>query len=157
MEPAKNPHAKNPQLEFDNERLYILHELKKLEKQVYGFINDCQPTDNSINSESQENCGKIVNNQPMQDSVSSSEKPPVCEENGELEYDVIGRLRVLEADLRLLEHTINIMRNREEGLELLREIAYHLQQLREIGIREIDRPDSPGFILSGKLVQTANI
>ncbi|XP_028790341.1 myosin-binding protein 1-like [Neltuma alba] len=139
--------VKNPQSEFDNERLYVLQELKKLETQVYGFINVHRSAHNIVNSEYQENCGKFVNNQPMQDSVSSSEKPPVCDENGRLEYDVIGRLRVLEADQRFLEHTINILRNREEGLELLREIADRLQELRKIGIREIDQPDISGCIL----------
>ncbi|KAK4282910.1 hypothetical protein QN277_014232 [Acacia crassicarpa] len=139
--------VKNPQLEPDNERLYILKEFMKLEKQVYGFLNVHQPTDNSINSESHENCGKFVDNQPMQDSVSSSDKPPVCEENGKLGCDVIGRLRVLEAEQRFLEHTISILSNREEGLELLREIVDHLQQLRKIGIREIDQPDISGCTL----------
>lgn len=125
---------------IEDERLYILHQLKKMEDQVYLFINTHQSPDISISSESQENCGKLDNNLPMQDSVSLSEKPLVCKINGELECDVIGRLKVLEADQSFLEHTINILSNGEEGLKLLQEIADHLRQLRKIGIRDIDQP-----------------
>lgn len=93
---------------------------------------------------------------------SSSKEPLVCKKNDELGYnghsspvlfgnndlsstpslasDFIGRLRVLESDLSFLKHSINLSSNGEEGLKLLREIADHLQQLRQIGIRELDQP-----------------
>lgn len=172
--------VKNSPLEFQDERLYISQRLKKLEKQVYFFLNIHQSQDNWLNSEndekeSLENCEKLDNNILMQETVcspklnsddmgddSSSKEPPVCKQNGELGYnghsspalcrnndlsstgslvsDFIGRLQVLEADLSFLKHSINLSSNGEEGLKLLQEIADQLQQLRQIGIRELDQP-----------------
>ncbi|XP_040870174.1 myosin-binding protein 1-like [Glycine max] len=172
--------VKNSPLEFQDERLYISQRLKKLEKQVYFFLNIHQSRDNWLNSEndekeSLENCEKLDNNILMQETVcspklnsddmgddSSSKEPPVCKQNGELGYnghsspalcrnndlsstgslvsDFIGRLQVLEADLSFLKHSINLSSNGEEGLKLLQEIADQLQQLRQIGIRELDQP-----------------
>ncbi|KAG5044400.1 Myosin-binding protein 1 [Glycine soja] len=171
---------KNSPLEFQDERLYISQCLKKLEKQVYFFLNIHQSQDNWLNSEndekeSLENCENLDNNILIQESVSSpklnldnmgddssSKEPPVCKKIGELGYnghsslalggnndlsstgslvsDFIGRLQVLEADLSFLKHSINLSSNGEEGLKLLQEIAGHLQQLRQIGIRELDQP-----------------
>ncbi|KAG4396675.1 hypothetical protein GLYMA_19G246400v4 [Glycine max] len=172
--------VKNSPLEFQDERLYISQRLKKLEKQVYFFLNIHQSQDNWLNSEndekeSLENCEKLDNDILMQETVcspklnsddmgddSSSKEPPVCKQNGELGYnghsspalcrnndlsstgslvsDFIGRLQVLEADLSFLKHSINLSSNGEEGLKLLQEIADQLQQLRQIGIRELDQP-----------------
>lgn len=44
------------------------------------------------------------------------------------------RLKTLEADRNFLEHTIKPLRNGNEGLEFIREIALHLRALRSIGI-----------------------
>ncbi|XP_061340477.1 myosin-binding protein 1 [Gastrolobium bilobum] len=172
--------VKSSTLEFQDERLYISQRLKKLEKQVYFFLNIHQSQDNWLNyeyaeKESPKNCEKLDNNFLMQDSVSSlklnsdvmgddpsSKKTPICQQKGELGYnrhsfpvlrgnndlvsvgslisDFIRRLQVLEEDQSFLEHAINLLSNRDEGLKLLQEIADHLQQLRRIGIREIDQP-----------------
>lgn len=173
----KNVQSVSSQLEFEDERLYISERLKKLEKQVYFFLNNHNSCPNSENAEkeSPDICEKLDNNLQMQDSVSSlklnsdvmvddpsSKEPPVCKENGELGYDghsspvlcgnnvlasagsllsdFIRRLQVLEADQTFLEHTIHLLSNGGEGIKLLQEIANHLQQLRRIGIREIDQP-----------------
>ncbi|XP_014491610.1 myosin-binding protein 1 [Vigna radiata var. radiata] len=93
---------------------------------------------------------------------SSSKEPLVCKKSDEIGYnghsppvpcgnnglssthsltsDFLGRLQVLESDLNFLKHSINLSSNGEEGLKLLREIADHLQQLRQVGIRELDQP-----------------
>ncbi len=52
--------------------------------------------------------------------------------------DLNGRLGALEADQTFLKHTINSLRNGEEGLRLIREVASHLRELLRIGIRRID-------------------
>ncbi|KAJ1385116.1 GTD-binding domain [Sesbania bispinosa] len=172
--------VKSSPSEFQDEKLYISQRLKKLENQVYFFLNIHQSQDNWLNSEnvekeSPECCEKLGNNLLMQDSVSSfklssdaigdnpsSKKPPICNQNGELEYnghdspvlcgnndlssagslvsDFVGRLQVLEEDQSFLEHSINLLSKGDKGLQLLQEIAYHLQQLRRIGIKEIDQP-----------------
>lgn len=48
--------------------------------------------------------------------------------------DLSERLEALEADHNFLEHSINSLRNGEEGVRFIQEIASHLQELREIGI-----------------------
>nr|CAD1828038.1 unnamed protein product [Ananas comosus var. bracteatus] len=47
--------------------------------------------------------------------------------------DLSERLEALEADHNFLEHSINSLRNGEEGVQFIQEIASHLQELREIG------------------------
>lgn len=153
---------KNSPSEFQDERLYISQRLKKLEKQVYLFLNVHQSQNNWPNSEndekeSLENYEELDSDILVQESVSSlklnsnandssSKEPPVCKKNGELSStgslvsDFIGRLQVLEADLSFLKHTINLSNNGKRGFELLQEIADHLQQLRKIGITELDQP-----------------
>ncbi|KAB1202717.1 hypothetical protein CJ030_MR8G002217 [Morella rubra] len=49
-----------------------------------------------------------------------------------------GRLEALEADKIFLEHSINLVKNGEEGLQLIREIASHLREFRRIGLRTMD-------------------
>ncbi|GMG99590.1 hypothetical protein Nepgr_001430 [Nepenthes gracilis] len=44
------------------------------------------------------------------------------------------RLRALEDDRNFLEHAINLLRNGDEGLHFIEEIATHLKELRRIGI-----------------------
>ncbi|MED6131117.1 hypothetical protein PIB30_007090 [Stylosanthes scabra] len=165
--------VKNSKLKFQEERLYISERLKKLEKQVYFFLNMHHSEDKCINSESsgKESSGnfeKLDRSLLMQDSVStlkmnsdakvcddpSSKEPKVSDENGDSSLlcgnndlasaesmipNFVGRLRILEADLSFLEHSMNLLSNGDEGLKLLKEIADHLQELRRIGIREIDQ------------------
>uniref|UniRef100_A0A5B7CC12 GTD-binding domain-containing protein n=1 Tax=Davidia involucrata TaxID=16924 RepID=A0A5B7CC12_DAVIN len=54
--------------------------------------------------------------------------------------DLSGRLEALEADCNFLEHSINTVRNGDEGLKFIQEIACHLGELRRIGIRRRDLP-----------------
>ncbi|PON73451.1 Zein-binding domain containing protein [Trema orientale] len=46
------------------------------------------------------------------------------------------RLEALEADRKFLEHTINSLRNGDEGVQFIHEIASHLRELRRIAIRK---------------------
>ncbi|MED6181305.1 hypothetical protein PIB30_018039 [Stylosanthes scabra] len=162
--------AKNSKLKFQEEKLYISEQLKKLEKQVYFFLNMHHSEDKCINSESsgKESSGNFERldcSFYMQDSVStlkmnsdakvcddlSSKEPKVFDENVDSpllcgnndlaldESNFVGRLRILEADLSFLEHSMNLLSNGDDGLKLLKEIADHLQELRRIGIREIDQ------------------
>lgn len=90
-------------LEFQDEKLYFSQRLKKLEKQVYFFLNIHQsqhswPNSENVEMESPEKCEKLDNDLLTEDSASSfkfnsdamgddpsSKKPPVCKQNGELE------------------------------------------------------------------------
>ncbi|XP_043691898.1 myosin-binding protein 1-like isoform X2 [Telopea speciosissima] len=49
--------------------------------------------------------------------------------------DLNERLAALEADRNFLEHAINSLRNGDEGLKFIREIAQHLCELRKLGIK----------------------
>ncbi|XP_015968476.1 myosin-binding protein 1 [Arachis duranensis] len=168
--------VKNSSLKFQEERLYISERLKKLEKQVYLFLNMHHSEEKCINSESSGkespvNCEKLDSSLMMPDSVSilkmnsdakdcdylSSKEPKDFDENGDspllcgnndlastgnVIHNFVGRLQIIEADLSFLEHSMNLLSNGDEGLKLLKEIADHLQQLRRIGIREIDQQDA---------------
>lgn len=48
------------------------------------------------------------------------------------------RLKALDAERDFLEHTINLLRNGDEGLHFIQEIASHLQELKMSGIRKRD-------------------
>ncbi|KAK6911364.1 GTD-binding domain, partial [Dillenia turbinata] len=49
-----------------------------------------------------------------------------------------NRLKALEADRNFLEHTINSLRAGDEGVQFIQEIAFHLRELRRIGIRSVE-------------------
>ncbi|KAJ7978136.1 Myosin-binding protein 1 [Quillaja saponaria] len=181
--------VKNPLLEFEDERLYLLQCLKKLEKQFSPFLCNSRSLDNSeyspneirdqvnesteLNSKggSQENCEKEETDLSKQDAyplsscnlhVPSSEIPLIRKGKGELhcygesvsflgaDSPSIGsvvanfdkRLQALEEDSNFLEHTINLLRIREEGLQFIQEIANHLRELRKIDVRRVDQTDA---------------
>ncbi|KAK6915385.1 GTD-binding domain [Dillenia turbinata] len=46
-----------------------------------------------------------------------------------------NRIKALEADTNFLEHTINSLRAGDEGVLFIQQIAFHLRELRRIGIR----------------------
>ncbi|CAK9143055.1 unnamed protein product [Ilex paraguariensis] len=52
--------------------------------------------------------------------------------------DLVERLETLEVDCSFLEHSISSLRNGEEGLKFIQEIACHLRELRMDGIRRKD-------------------
>ncbi|XP_010932511.1 probable myosin-binding protein 4 [Elaeis guineensis] len=52
------------------------------------------------------------------------------------------RLEALEADRTFLEHTINSLRNGDDGVQFVQEIACHLRDLRRIGITRREHTSS---------------
>ncbi|XP_062143627.1 myosin-binding protein 1-like isoform X2 [Alnus glutinosa] len=181
--------VKNALLELEDDRLYILQCLKKLEKKLYSFSNNGEYLANgeyqvneggdgksefkesNLNGRTQGNGGVEEDDLSVQNYISVSRtnlqaqasfesSQPLCKENmkfdssgqgspvphwgadlaslGNVVSELNGRLEVLEADRTFLEHAIKSVGNGEEGLQLVREIASHLQELRRIGIRRID-------------------
>ncbi|KAM7269626.1 hypothetical protein ACFE04_025123 [Oxalis oulophora] len=146
-------------LDFEDERLYISQRLEKLEKMLDIFsgndlhsnivdqgysgnkgessseLNDICTGESEVNSlvkeESQENtengCSEPSNSRPHEEINLAS----VGNEVSELK----DKLEALEADWNFLEHSINSLRNGDEGLRFVQEIASHLQELRSIGTR----------------------
>ncbi|TXG65992.1 hypothetical protein EZV62_007267 [Acer yangbiense] len=184
---------KNPLLDFEDERLYILQNLKKLEKKLYMFsynglssdfvngkynVNEGDEVSDSkdLNREgdSQLNSEAEVKDLPMLNDASTSKGSPRTDvhdstlenpqlsskENIDFDYsgqcspvactgtdlaalgnevsDLNERLEALEADQNFIELTINSLRKGEEGVQFIREIASHLQELRRIGIQRRD-------------------
>ncbi|KAK9293004.1 hypothetical protein L1049_020988 [Liquidambar formosana] len=183
---------KNSLLDFEDERLYILECLKKLEKKLYLFSNNggdlvngeysgnegdglsdlkelnCK-VGSQENTETEEKGFSIENDLSASDGsvraqegcVPSSENPHIVgEQNSEFDCggqrssmicretdlvslgnevsDLNDRLEALEADRNFLEHSINSIRNGDEGLHFIQEIASDLRELRRIGIRRRD-------------------
>ncbi|KAK2637867.1 hypothetical protein Ddye_025662 [Dipteronia dyeriana] len=184
---------KNPLLDFEDERLYILQNLKKLEKKLYMFSYNGLPSDLvngkynvnegdevsdlkylNLEGDSQLNSEAEVKDSPMLNDASTSKGSPLTDvhdsslenpqlsskENIDFDYsgqcspvaftgtdlaalgnevsDLNERLEALEADQNFIELTINSLRKGEEGIQFIREIASHLQELRRIGIQRRD-------------------
>ncbi|KAJ7973508.1 myosin-binding protein 1-like [Quillaja saponaria] len=181
--------VKNALLEFEDERLYLLQHLKKLEKQISPFLCNSRSLDSSEQSPNErrdqvnEPTELISNGGSQQDSekeeadlskqdayplpscnlqVPLFEKPLTIKGNGGLDCSgqstaVLGadlasigslvcnfdkRLQALEEDSNFLEHTVNLLRIREEGLQFIQEIANHLRELRKIEILRKDQSDA---------------
>ncbi|GAU13533.1 hypothetical protein TSUD_346370 [Trifolium subterraneum] len=130
---------------------------EKVEKEC---MENSEKLDNDLLKEDSVSLFKLNSDAMVDD--PSSKKSPACKQNGKLEYyehgspglsgnndsastgslvsDFIERLQALEADHSFLEHSINLLNEGSEGIQLLQEIADRLQQLRRIGIREINQP-----------------
>lgn len=183
--------VKNSAIEFEDEKLYIIQSLKKLEKKLYMFSynglysdlangeysgNDGDEVidlkelnfkgDSAVNSRTEGNHLSILNDPyesrgspHFQGCISSPESPqftikensevdcseqgsPVCFKDlaavGDEISDLNERLEALESDQNFLELTINSLKKGEEGVQFIQEIAYHLRELRRIGITKRD-------------------
>ncbi|XP_021888650.1 myosin-binding protein 1-like isoform X2 [Carica papaya] len=148
---------KNSLLGFEDETLYILESLKKIEKKLHLFSNngiysdlgngECSEHEGDL--EHNRNRFSMENNIPEQGEKShaslledySGENLPVECKGTDLSSleneisDLNEKLETLKADQNFLEHAINSLRDEEEGLKFIREIASHLEALRRIGIR----------------------
>ncbi|XP_065851979.1 probable myosin-binding protein 4 isoform X2 [Euphorbia lathyris] len=124
-------------LDIEDERSYILRSLKELEKTLRRF------PDYQLSMANNEYSGE---NEPEEDNSLSVD----IAESNEMFYtpvvpnldilanevsDLNERLKALETDRSLIEHSINSVRDGEDGLKFVQEIASHLRELREIGIR----------------------
>ncbi|KAL8166434.1 hypothetical protein V2J09_007933 [Rumex salicifolius] len=144
-------------LGFEDERLYISQRLSNLEKKLHLFSNtgiypELQNGD-CFNMEEEKKARKDDHDVLLQTKnsasfgvrrslvrrVNSLKTPRAIVEDslvntdGDVGSEVSNlneRLQALEADRNFLEHSINSLRNGEEGVRFLREIASHLQELR---------------------------
>ncbi|CBI35190.3 unnamed protein product, partial [Vitis vinifera] len=147
----------NSLLEIEEERLYISECLKILEVKLRLFSNDgaCSNLANGEYSGNGVSDSKELNHKEgSQEDGSfalSQNSQFVGKESGQSssifcrENDLIAlgneishlndRLESLEADRDFLEHSVNSLRNGDEGLQFIQQIASDLQELRKIGIR----------------------
>ncbi|GMN65732.1 hypothetical protein TIFTF001_034806 [Ficus carica] len=151
-------------LEFGDEKTCILQCLKKLEKTLY-FLSDDEARSKDDYSENRagriselrvldrkahENSGAEETISPTKHDVNGRDtsefpcgKPSSAELSQVTDVAALGvtvsglnkRLEALEADRKFLEHAINLLRNGDEGLQFIQEIASHLQELQKIAMR----------------------
>lgn len=141
--------TKSSSLDFEDERACILRCLKKLEEKLHSFSN-CNgdafvgefygKEEEGISDEKDDNYEADQNGESHRDGQGSA---VVCPESDlvAIGNEVSGlhdRLEALEMDRDFLEHTINSLKIGDKGLKFVEEIAYHLRELRQIGIRERD-------------------
>lgn len=136
-----------PILDFEDEKLYISQCLKRLEKQLHQAkskgveYGEELPDDKGsrISDQKEENgCPCDENNH------FDSYRQKGSKQNGEILFDTIeneisdlnDRLEALETDRDFLEHAFNSLRNGNEGLQFIQEIAHQLQELRQVECRK---------------------
>ncbi|KAI3960163.1 hypothetical protein MKW98_016887 [Papaver atlanticum] len=131
-------------IEFENERLYITQCMEKLEKKLQLFSNN-GIQEEVLNGEYCENKTHDTSDQEQIDGAVKGHKLDGVDSSNNKETDLVSvlnevselneRLKALEADRNFLEHTINSLRNGDEGVQFIQKIAHHLQEIREMGIR----------------------
>ncbi|KAF9610728.1 hypothetical protein IFM89_024578 [Coptis chinensis] len=178
-------------LNFEDESLYILQCLKRLEKQLHSLngvhMEMCNGVYsgkevNGFDDVEQDHSKELVRESNIMEedgtsmqkysylsregsparersSASAGELQPVSQENNYLDradtsiastttdlvsienevLDLNERLETLEADRDFLEHTINSLRNGDDGVKFIQEIAHHLRELRRIGLRRREK------------------
>ncbi|WCJ35208.1 hypothetical protein M5689_016474 [Euphorbia peplus] len=118
-------------LDIEDERSYILRSLKELEKKLCKFPDyQLSMANNGYSAE----LGEV-------DIAESNEMfyTPVVPNLDILANEVNDlneRLKALETDRSLIEHSIISVQEGKDGLKFVQEIASHLRELREIGIRK---------------------
>lgn len=142
----KNVNADNGLvLDFEDERLYILECLKKLEKELHLFSNNGVYLDTANGEHSGDEINSRVQGNDGTEEEDLQKNDIVYKEDTDLSslrkelFDLSDRLETLEADRNFLEHSINSLRSGNEGLKFIEEIACHLRELHRIGIRR-DQP-----------------
>ncbi|OVA14683.1 Zein-binding domain [Macleaya cordata] len=135
--------AEDSMVDFEKERLYISQCLEKLERKLHLFSNNGGYVDvpnggysgketHEVNDLEQIDCEE---NHHFDGQESSKGKQTDLVSLVNEVSDLNERLKLLEADRNFLEHTINSLRNGDEGVRFIQEIAHHLQELRGMGIR----------------------
>ncbi|KAL6845246.1 hypothetical protein ACP4OV_024741 [Aristida adscensionis] len=130
-----SPRDPNSLVTFEEEREYIASCLRKLEQKLQSYSNNSASVD-------------LSSSDPLEDDISGEvsvvENDTLHDQNGARKIDVTTveeeiaklnkRLQTLEGDRNFLEHSINSLRNGNEGLMFIREIACNLRDLRAIAI-----------------------
>ncbi|MQM11439.1 hypothetical protein Taro_044346, partial [Colocasia esculenta] len=120
---------KDSLLDLEDEKLYISECLKRLKKRL-STIEESH--NGSIPSPRSDNEGKESNTVSRITDLTA------------LENEVLHlseRLGALETDRSLLEHSINSLRNGNDGVQFIQEIASHLQELRRVGTGKREQID----------------
>ncbi|KAF7119371.1 hypothetical protein RHSIM_Rhsim13G0032000 [Rhododendron simsii] len=154
----KDKNIKSLLLGFEGEKLYISQCLKELERKLYPIKSlssratqkDHQKEENGFLTPNDLSASRVPTAEGSD--ISIEENSDVIKENNHFDFnrsggiDLIaveneiseldGRLQALEADRNLLEHALSSLRNGNDGLQFIKEIAHQLQELRKIRIEK---------------------
>lgn len=137
---------KNSLVCFEEEIAYIASALRKLEQKLQFYSNNSASVDLSSSAAKDDLSSKVavVEDNLLHDQESSieGEEAGSSKMNGEVNLTTVQeeiaklnrRLKTLEGDHNFLEHSINSLRNGNEGLAFIQEIACNLRELRAIAI-----------------------
>ncbi|ONK67377.1 uncharacterized protein A4U43_C06F19540 [Asparagus officinalis] len=123
--------SSNPLFDFEDEKAYISDCLKKLERKLYMLSTNRMHVDISITNHTETSIDSDSNN-GNHHLMDGNPSDLVAILNEVLRLN--ERLKVLEADRNFLEHTVNSLRNGNDGVRFIQEIVLQLQELRRIGI-----------------------
>ncbi|KAJ3669864.1 hypothetical protein LUZ60_010188 [Juncus effusus] len=146
-------------LGFEEQKAYISDRLSDLEEKLHIFSNnssffettklDSIEEEEEGEEEERESTSEKENyrreNGPVQKrgSVRSerSPNPKDLVDLGEEISQICERLKALEADHNFLEHSLNSIKNGQEGVRFIYDIALSLQELRSLGITHGNKDD----------------
>lgn len=126
-------------LVFEEQKFYISDRLCELEEKLHHFSNNSSfvksPKLDTIEEVEEENFtrenGEVSKSVPVMKSISGDKDLVELEE----EISRLSkRLKALEADHNFLEHSLNSLKSGQEGARFIREIAFSLRDLRDLGI-----------------------
>ncbi|GJM92964.1 hypothetical protein PR202_ga09473 [Eleusine coracana subsp. coracana] len=137
------PRGSNSLVSFEDERAYIEQCLTKLEQKLQSYSNNSTSADVLSSDTLEDDLSRKVStaeddsldHQGSKEEGSSTISWEVNLTKVQEEIATLNRrLKTLEGDRNFLEHSINSLRNGNEGLMFIQEIARNLRELRAIAI-----------------------
>jgi len=136
----------NSLVSLEEERAYIASGLRKLEQKLQFYSNNSVSVDLPSPDVKDDLSDKVYVIEDFsldrQESSIESKEAGSLTTSGKIDLDAVQeeisklnrRLKTLEGDRSFLEHSINSLRNGDEGLMFIQEIACNLRELRAIAI-----------------------
>lgn len=132
-------------IEQDHDNMVMDGRIQK-EKNKFSYQNDA---DLSTGGSSAEGKSNTLSGEPESVSQRNHHIAGPCASTANTTRDIISieseildlneRLETLEADRDFLEHTISLLQNGSEGVRFIQEIAHHLCELRNMGIKRREK------------------
>ncbi|KAE9460677.1 hypothetical protein C3L33_07427, partial [Rhododendron williamsianum] len=123
----KDQNIKSFLLDFEGEKLYISQCLKELERKLYP-IKSLSSRGTQKDHQKEENGFLTPNDLSAQEFLLQKVLTSQLRK--------IVMLQALEADRNFLDHALSSLRNGNDGLQFIKEIAHQLQELRKIRIEK---------------------
>jgi hypothetical protein len=145
------PRDSNSLVSFEDERAYIQKCLRKLEQKLRSYSNNSTSDICSSDALEDDLSSKVSTAEDQRSSRDTQEHISLGKEEGssmmgwevhltKVQEEIASlnrRLKTLEGDRNFLEHSINSLRNGNEGSMFIQEIARNLRELRAIAMDKI--------------------